>query len=117
MRNHRIIFGLMAAAFLAFAPLSALAAALTSSYTATVGGADVSITNNGADALYNVTLQPMGPGVAAGVAPINIGAIAAGGTVRVPLGGGMPGGYIALQGSATDVGGQAVQISVISEGR
>lgn len=116
--NRFSIVSLMLLAMLALAPLSAqAAAALSSTFTAGANGVEVTITNKGADALYNVSLQAMGPGVDAAAAPVNVGAIAAGGTASFQVAGLAPAGYMVFNGSATDAAGQTVSISVVSEGR
>lgn len=117
MRSTRLLYGLIMTSMVALMPLSAQAAAtLSSTYTATASGADVTITNNSADALYNISLKPMGAGVDASATPISISQIAAGGTTTFSISS-KPLGYIVFSGSATDVAGQTVNISFVSEGK
>ncbi|PJC70735.1 MAG: hypothetical protein CO017_03805 [Zetaproteobacteria bacterium CG_4_8_14_3_um_filter_59_5] len=120
--NKFSVISFMLLAMLALAPLSAQAAAdLSSTFTSSASGVDVTISNNGADALYNVSLQPVGAGVGAGVdaaaAAVNVGTIAAGGAASFQLGGVSPVGYMVLNGGGTDSAGQPVSISVVSEGK
>lgn len=116
--KHNLFHGFTLLALLVFAPFSAqAAAALTSTFSTSASGVDVTIINNGSDALYNVSLQPMGTGVDVTAAPVNVGALAAGGTASFQLGGVSPVGYIVLNGSGTDAAGQPVSISVVSEGK
>jgi len=115
MKSMITLFGLLLT-MLASGPLAAQAGtAFSSTYTASAGTADVSITNTGTDALYNLSLQPAGP--AADATPLYVGTMAAGGSanVRINLASNM--GYMVFNASGTDAAGQPVQFSIVSEGR
>jgi len=114
--KHNLFYGLTLMALMALAPFSAqAAAALTSTFSTSASGVDVTIINNGSDALYNVSLQPMGTGVDA-QAPVSIGDIAAGAKVFIKIDGVSPAGYIFLNGNGSDATGQSVSISIVSKG-
>ena len=116
--NKFSAFSIMLLAMLAFAPFSAQAAAvLSSTFTTSASGVNVTITNDGPDALYNVSLQAMGAGLDPAAAPISVGSIAAGGMATFQIGGAAPVGYMILNGGGTDVAGQSVSVSVVSEGK
>ncbi|PIS19438.1 MAG: hypothetical protein COW19_06585 [Zetaproteobacteria bacterium CG12_big_fil_rev_8_21_14_0_65_55_1124] len=109
------IFGFALVLLLAFAG-PASAANLTSIYMAAGGSAAVTITNDGPDAVYNVSLQPSGAGVAPQVASVSVGDIAAGAKAFIKVDGVSPAGYIFLNGTGTDSTGQLVSISIVSKG-
>jgi len=93
------------------------AAVLASTYTATGDSVTVTVVNNGPDDLYNVSLQPSGAGIDTQFGAIYVGNIAAGATATFQISSSSPQGYIVLSGNATDVAGQSVHISVVSEGK
>jgi len=116
MRFNQLYYGFTLLAFLALAPFSAQAeAVLSSTYMAAGGTAAVTIVNDGPDAVYGVSLQPSGAGVAAQAA-INVGDIAVGGKAFLKIDGASPAGYMFLNGSGTDAAGQPVTISIVSKG-
>lgn len=116
MRYRNIGLFSFLAAMLCMAPLSSHAAAVLSSTFMTGGGsAAVTVTNNGPDAVYNVSLQPSGVGVSPQAAAVTVGDIVAGGTVSFMVNGVDSSGYIFLNGSGTDAAGQPVSIAVVSK--
>jgi len=116
LKKYKAI-GMLTAILLAAVPLSVHAESVSSSYTLSAGAADVRIINTGADAIYDISLQPMGPSVDPAAAPIYVGTLAAGASTNIQINMAADMGYMVLNATGSDINGQPIRFSIVSQGR